>query len=272
MRAFAVALFCLVPGLAAGQELALTNVRNTYGELGGTRPDTKFLPGDVVYIAFDIENISVAADGGCKYSMGMSVNDKAGKPTLAQAPADREDIIPLGGNKLPARAYVTLGLDMPPGEYTVSVDVTDKNKPGAKKTLTRKFEVLKKDFGIVAVITTADIGGQVMVPTTGVVGQSIWVQFGIVGFARDPKTKQPNIECEIVFLDDKGQPTVKKPKTDTLNSGVEEAAEGFASKFMVPFTRAGKFVARIKATDKVANKSYTFDLPVAAVPPATDVK
>ena len=136
MRAFAVALFCLVPGLAAGQELALTNIRNTYGELGGTRADSKFLPGDVVFVAFDIENITVAADGTCKYSMGMTVNDKAGKPTLKQDPAEREDYIPLGGNKLPARAFVTIGLDMAPGEYTVNVDVTDKNKKMEEKKKT----------------------------------------------------------------------------------------------------------------------------------------
>jgi hypothetical protein len=34
----------------------------------------------------------------------------------------------------------------------------------------------------------------------------------------------------------------------------------------VPFTRVGNFKLRIKATDKVANKSYTFDLPLAALP------
>ncbi len=268
MRAFAAALLCLVPGLAAGQSLALTNVRNTYGELGGTRPDTKFLPGDVLFVAFDIENITVGADGTCKYSMGMDVVDKAGKPTLKQDPQDREDYLPLGGSKLPARAFVTIGVDMAPGEYTMSVKVTDKNKAGASQTVTRKFEVLKPEFGIVAVYTAADPNGQISAPTTGIVGQAIWVHFGIVGFKRDPKTKQPLVELEITFLDEKGQPTLKKPITDKRDSGVEEDKPAFASRYLLPFTRAGRFVMRMKATDKVAGKSYTFDLPVAAVPPA----
>src|SRR5205823_12152705 len=117
----AAALVCLAGAQVRGQELALTNVRNTYGELGGTRPDSKFLPGDVLFVGFDIDNITVSAEGVCKYSMAMSVVDKAGKPTLKQDPAEREDYIPLGGNKLPARAFVTVGLDMPAGEYTMSV-------------------------------------------------------------------------------------------------------------------------------------------------------
>ena len=264
-----VALFaCLVPGVAAAQELALTNVRNTYGELGGTRPDSKFLPGDVVFVAFDIEHITVGPDGTCKYTMGMAVTDKDNKPTLKQDPAEREDYLPLGGNKLPARAFVTIGLDMAPGEYTMAVTVTDKGKAGATKTLTRKFEVLKKEFGIVSVYTTADPNGTISVPTTGIVGQSIWVQFGIVGFERNKMTKQPIVEVEIVFLDETGKPTLQKPITDKRDSGVDDKLEAFPSRYLLPFTRAGKFTMRMKATDKVANKTYTFDLPVAAVPPA----
>src|SRR6188508_273852 len=92
---FAVAVLAgFGPSFAAGQGLALTNVRNTYGELGGTRPDSKFMPGDVVFVAFDIENITVGADGTCKYTMGMAVNDKNNKPTLKQDPAEREDYLP----------------------------------------------------------------------------------------------------------------------------------------------------------------------------------
>jgi hypothetical protein len=120
----------------------------------------------------------------------------------------------------------------------------------------------------VSVYTTADPNGTISVPTTGIVGQSIWVQFGIVGFARDKTTKQPIVEVEIVFLDETGKPTLQKPITDKRDSGVEDKMEAFPSRYLLPFTRAGKFTMRIKAVDKVANKTYTFDLPVAAVPPA----
>lgn len=266
-KAFAVVLLTgIVPASAAAQELALTNVRNTYGELGGTRPDSKFMPGDCLFVAFDIDNVTVGAEGTCKYAMGIVVSDKNNKEKLKQDPTEREEYLPLGGTKIPARAFAMIGLDMEPGEYTMTVTVTDRNKAGAVKTLTRKFEVLKKDFAVVSVYAAADPNGTISAPTTGIVGQSIWVQFGIAGFARDPKTKQPVIEVEINFFDEAGKPTLKKAIVDKIDSGIEDKFEAFPSKYLLPFTRPGKFVMRIKATDQVAKKTYTFDLPLAAVP------
>ena len=44
--------------------LSLSNERITFGgEFGPTRPDTKFLPGDIVFIAFDINNLKADAQG-----------------------------------------------------------------------------------------------------------------------------------------------------------------------------------------------------------------
>jgi hypothetical protein len=262
-----VALALSVVG-AQAQGLKISNIRNTYGEIGGTRPDSKFLPGDVLYVGFDIENITINAEGGAKYAMAMEVTDKNNKSIFKQDPAEREDFAPLGGNKLPARAFITLGLDMEPGEYTMKVVVTDKGKANAQETITRKFEVLKKDFGIVSVYTSVDDAGRIPAPTTGIVGQSIFVQFGVVAFARDPKTKQPTVDIEIMPLDEAGKPTLQKPIAFTQKMGVIEDAEAFPLRVMVPLTRAGKFTVRLKATDKISNKSYTFDLPVAAVPSA----
>src|SRR5262245_22027514 len=90
--------------------LNLTNVRNTYGELGGARPEGPLLPGDVLFVAFDIEGIAIDPAGKVNYTMAMEVQDKDGKPIFKQDPADKSDFVPLGGPKLPARAFVTVGL------------------------------------------------------------------------------------------------------------------------------------------------------------------
>src|SRR5207248_1050493 len=68
----------LAPSQPAGA-LSLKNVRVTYGELGAPRNDDKLLPGDLYFIAFDIEGIKVDAAGKVSYSMAMDVTDKAGK-------------------------------------------------------------------------------------------------------------------------------------------------------------------------------------------------
>ena len=265
----------LAPAQAGG--LQLTNVRNTYGELGGTRPEGKLLPGDVLFVGFDIEGIAVGPEGNVDYTMAMEVLDKNNKPIFKQDPAQKKDFLPLGGNKLPARAFVTIGLDQQPGEYTLKLTVTDNGSRAgtgkASQTLTRKFEVAPPQFGIVSVYTSVNEQGSIPASTTGTVGQSVFVQFGVVGFDRasDPKDakkpKQPNVTIEMTPLDEKGQPTLPKPLSYTMEAGVDEKEGGFTMRFLLPLTRVGKYTIRLKATDNLSKKTASFDLPITVVPP-----
>ena len=261
-----VAALALAPAQPAGS-LALTNVRNTYGELGGTRTDSRLLPGDVLFVGFDIDGITVDAEGKVGYTMALEVTDKAGKLIFKQDPAEKSDFVPLGGTKLQGRAFITVGLDQPPGEYNLKVTVTDQ-KTKASQSLDQPFEVLPKGFGIVAVYTSVDERGQIPAPTTGIIGQSFFVQFGVVGFARSPDTKQPDVQVEMVPLDAAGTPTIEKAADFNLQGGVDEKDPGFTLRFLLPLTRTGKFTVRLKATDKIAGKTATFDLPIAIVPSA----
>ena len=262
-----VAVLALVPTQPPTASLNLTNVRNTYGELGGTRPETGLLPGDVLFVGFDIEGVAIDPAGQVQYTMAMEVQDATGKAIFKQDPAAKQDFVPLGGNKLPARAFITVGLDQPPGDYTLKVTVTD-TATKATRTLDRKFKVLPKDFGIVAVYTSVDPQGQVPAPTTGIVGQSVFIQFGIIGFGREPAKKQPNVVCEMVPIDESGKPTLQKPSVLTIAEGVDEKDPGFSIRFQLPLTKAGKYTIRLKATDKITGKTYSFDLPLAVLPSA----
>jgi hypothetical protein len=257
------AALCVAPAQPAG--LQLSNVRMTIGELGPARPDNKVLPGDILFVGFDIDGITVDPNGQAKYSMAMEVLDKAGKPIFKQNPRDLDDFVPLRGNKLPARAFVTVGLDQEAGEYTCKVTVTD-SASKASNSLTTKFQVLKRDFGVVSVYTSYDGGGAISAPTTGFVGQSLFIQFAVASFQRDPKTKQPNVELEYNVLDEKGQPLLAQPKKHTVDSGVEADKGAFPFGFPLFMNRPGKFTARIIARDKVANKESKYELPVTVLP------
>src|SRR5262249_56179194 len=103
-------------------------------------------------------------------------------------------------------------------------------------------------------------------PTTGLVGQTIFVQFSVASFQRDSKTKQPNVEFEFNVHDEKGQPTLGQPGKHFQNAGVPEDKGAFAMRFPLFMSRPGKFTLTIKATDKVANKTATYDLPVTILP------
>jgi hypothetical protein len=267
LYSFALAAALTAP--AQGGELKLTNVRMTVGELGPTRPSSRLIPGDILFIGYDITGLTIEPDGVAKYKMAMEVVDAANKSIFKQDPRELNDFIPLRGNSIPARAFVTIGLDQDPGNYTCRVTVEDP-KTKAKDTLSVKFEVAKRDYGIVAVYTTYDVEGKVSAPATGVVGQTIFINFSVATFQRDPKTKQPHVDFEFQILDEKGTPTLAKPGTHTQDdkslTKVDEKDGAFAMRFPLFMSRPGKFTARITATDRVAKKTATYELPVFILP------
>ena len=257
---------------AQGGALKLTNARITVGELGPTRPSAKVLPGDVLFISYDINGLTIEDDGVAKYKMSMEVINSEGKAIFKQDPRDLADFFPLRGNSIPARAFITIGLDQDPGAYTCKLTVEDP-KTKATDTLTQKFEVGKREFGIVAVYTTYDERGAISASTTGTAGQTIFIHFSVATFERDPKTKQPNVEFEFQILDESGKPTLPKPRKHTQDSKalqqVAENAGAFAMLFPLAMSRPGKFTVKITATDnteKGAGKKAVYELPVTVLP------
>jgi hypothetical protein len=268
------AALCSAPAQtpAAGQPptggLKLDNVRMTVGELGPPRPSPRLLPGDILFVAFDIVGLSIEPDGMAEYTMAMEVTDGAGKLIFKQDPAKLVNFIPLRGNRMPARAFITIGLDQPPGAYSGKVTVTDP-KTKAPNSLSVKFEVLKRDFGIVAVYTSYEEGGRMPAPTNGQVGETRFIQFSVASFQRDPKTKQPRVEFEFNVLE-KGQPTLAKPSRHVQDekspNQVDEKEGAFTMRFPLYMSRPGNFTFQVTATDKVANKTAKYELPITVLP------
>jgi hypothetical protein len=284
-----VALFAalsMAPGQGQSGALTLSNPRITYGELGSNRPDNKLLPGDIFFLSFDIEGIKVSTEGRVKYGMAMEVFDAAGKSIFKQMPVERDDFLPLGGTKLPARAFVSVGVEQPAGTYTCKVTVSDQSDKdkAVSKTIEQKFEVLPRGFGIVQLYTSSDDQGKIPSPLVGVSGQSIFVHFAVIGFdreatkaeppkdpkAKQPASKQPNLTIEMVVYDKDRQPTLSKPTVkqvpDEADGKVDENVIGVPMRFLVPLNREGGFLIELKATDKISGKSTKVYLPLRVFP------
>ena len=268
-----VALFAaltMTPGQGAG--ITLSNPRITYGELGANRPDNKLLPGDIFFLSFDIDGIKVSDAGRVKYSMAMEVTDAAGKSVFSQPAVERDDFMPLGGTKLPARAFVFIGPQQPTGTYNCKVTVTDQSNKEApvSKSIDQKFEVLTKGFGIVQLYAAADQDGKIPAPLVGVAGQALFVHFAVTEFGRDPGSKQPNMTIEMVVYDKDRQPTLAKPTVkqvpDEADGKVDEKATGVPMRFLVPLNREGGFLIQLKATDNVTKKTSLVYLPLRVFP------
>jgi hypothetical protein len=255
--------FSSTQALCETGKLTLTNIRATYGLLGPPRADARLLPGDTLCLDFDIEGVTVAADGKVQYSMSLEARDAKGKVIYRQNATDQEALASLGGKFVPAQAHLDIGRDQPAGAYTVKVTVTDR---AAKHTqsFTHKFQVLPAEFGIVQLKTTSDPNGTVPAGLVGA-GQSIWVNFAVVRFDRAKTRKQPNVQFEMRILDASGKPTLAKPETGVINQGVPVNDKLLGGQFPISVNRPGKFIVKLKAVDKVAAKSATVSFPLTVL-------
>ena len=251
----------------AGQ-LSLTNARVTNGMFGVERKEpVKLVVGDSFFLAFDIENLQVGPDGRASYSLGMTLSDKAGKPHYKQEPTELEALLSLGGSSLPGNAEVLIGLDTAPGEYTLEVTITDR-RAKVSKTLSKKFELLPKDFAIVRLQTKMVVGNNAApAPRIAVPGQELLLTFSTMGFGWDKAKKQPNMLVEMSILDDTGKPTLEKPFTAT-NDVVPADALSLGWTFFLKLNRPGKFTVNLKATDRTAtDKVSQVSVPITVVDP-----
>src|SRR5262245_46632117 len=247
--------------------IELTNDRLTFGgEFGPTRPDNRYLPGDLFYMAFNIEGLKPDSQGKVTYVMGMVVtHDQSQKVIFESKPAEQPIILPLGAQRLPCRAFLLLGLDLK-GNYTCRLTVADK-ATGTTKTIEKKFVVLDPMFGIVAFHTTFDKDGSLAAPMGGVAGQSLWLHFVTVGFARDPQSKQPHNQVEMRVFDLRtGQPAAGEPLVYEIKNGVKDDVSGLDWDLPLPLNQPGRYRVQLVATDKLAPTrppyKITFDVDV----------
>jgi hypothetical protein len=238
--------------------LKLTNERLTYGTLGPTRTDGKFLPGDIFSMTFDIEGLKPLAGGKVSYSLGFQVTDAKGKLFYGEDPRDLETILHLGGNKVPASPFVVLPTDMAAGTYEFKMTVKDR-VGNASQTLTKKFEVLPRAFGLVALQIS---NGQIQTPPLGVAGQDLFIHFVVVGFERDKAKKQPNVLLEMSILDANKKPTLDQPVTGNFGETIGENHVAVPTYFLLKLNRTGNYTVQLKATDQVTKKTATLTIPM----------
>jgi hypothetical protein len=215
-------------------------------------------------LEFDIEGITVAADGKVLYTMSLEAVDAKGKVIYRQKPTDQEALASLGGTAVPGLARLDVGLDQPAGDLAVKVTVTDRaNKQ--TQAFTQKLQVLAADFGIVQLKVTSDPEGTVPAGPVGV-GGTIWVNFAVVKFGRDKTKQQPNVQFEMRILDENGKSTLAKPDTGVINQDVAAGDSLLGGQFLVSANRPGKFVVELKALDKVAGTSAVASFPLTVLP------
>jgi hypothetical protein len=234
-------LLGLIPAMAPAIEIK--NVRPSYGPLGPARTVTKFLPGDVVFMTYDIHALAVDKTGKAVYETKLEFLD-AKEMQLFERKTPNEVIPSLAGARMPGDLHLIIGKDFNPGKHTVRLTVTDKlaNKSAS---LVYAIEVLPKGLGFIGVLA----------PAVGLTGQSYVAEWGLVGFVPDAKTKLPKVDIAIRVLDQNDKPVVPEtkillPNDLPLGAGADKMLELVPLSFPLQLNRPGQFYLDIVAIDK----------------------
>lgn len=261
-----IALLSTLSVCPSQADLSLTHVRSTHGLLGPQRANETLSPGDILFVCFDIEGISVDDDGKARYSTVLEVNDAGGKVLFKQVPKESDAKVSLGGNRIPAYAQISVGLNAPAGDYGYKITVKDLIS-GKEQSVKGSAKVIAKDFALVRTSVSMDVEGQY--PAVAFAnGQGVWVGCSAVGFERDRTSKQPNVTFEIRVLDESGKPIDKKPTTNTNNKDVPENGLAIPMGFSLMLNRPGKFTVELSANDQISGKKAKTSFPIT-VQPAT---
>jgi hypothetical protein len=258
---------CIVMLLPAAQDgsLELVNPRTTYGYLGAPRPKEGMLPGDTAHFTFEIKNLKLDEAGKAFYSIAIEIRDADGKLFFEQKPYNAVARNFFGGATLPCSAHVDVPYDAKPGVVDWKVTVQDRTTKKSA-TLAGKGKILPADFGIARVGLFADADTRVPMSAVGVVGDSAYLHFSTVGFARDKDKKQPDVHVSMRILDEQGKPTMARPITGKIDANVPPDAQHLPMLFGLTLNRAGRFTVEVTAEDKIAGKTSRISYGLRVLP------
>jgi hypothetical protein len=247
-RLLVLALFALgfLPSVSSAVDIK--NIRPCYAPFGATRLDSNCLPGDTLFITFDIEGLAIdPKTGKANYDTVLELLD-ADKKVLFKNTSMNEVRPQLGGTRMPGQLDLFTGVKRPPGRYTVKLSVYDKvGKDG--KAFNYAFVVVPEAFGFIGVSA----------PAIGFYGQQYATGFAIVNMALDAKKKEPNVDVKFRILDDTGKevaPPVQMAAPRDLPENIElQKLNLWPVSFPVYLNRVGRFTIEIEATDKIAGKN-----------------
>jgi hypothetical protein len=244
----------LLPSLSGAVDIK--NIRPCYAPFGATRYDTNCLPGDVLFLTYDIENLVLDKNGKASYVTILELLDAQGK-SIFKKETENEVVPQLGGTRMPGDLHVIMGPQQAPGKYSIKLTVHDKLGKDAK-AFSYGFNVIAPQFGFVGVSA----------PAVGFPGQHYVTGFALVNMTLDAKNN-PNAEVTIRILDDKKAlvtPAVKMLLPRDMPENTDLTKANFVPlTYPVYLNRVGRYTIEVLAADKNGNKTAELRYPLTVL-------
>jgi hypothetical protein len=260
-RSILTLVFVLLLGSTVQAKLEMANVEAAYGPAGPRRPSNVYYMGDEILIRYTLNGVRANANGEVDVSIALQMTDPDGKVLFAKT-VPTKAVIALGGGSVPGTATATLGTGLKPGKYRLGVTATDK-LTGETASFQNEVTFAKPIFTSVSQRFYMDPEGKVPAPVGGIVGQTLYYRFGLIGFDRAKGRIETRMDLEIV--DDQGKPVLAKPSRTLFKNEDPDAIRRILqvsySGSMV-LNRSGKFGLKFTFTDVAGGQTSHFDVPL----------
>lgn len=253
----ALALFVLGVCVAPAAAVDVTDVRATKGPMGAKREDNKYLPGDMLFLYFEIKDLQLDPKDSmaAKYQTTLEILDKEGKVVFKEQ-TPMQKIILLGGTQIRSNAFAVLGTGQEAGKFKARLTVNDVNA-NQKKEVFHEFEVLPAGFGLI----------QPNTPAVWFAGLDYTVSFSLVGMKRN-KDKLPDVNMTLSVLDEAGKSVLAKPWEFNVQIFHTPPGNDLTIKDVAPvvFTfflnKAGTYTIQVDAVDEISKEKRQMKFPL----------
>jgi hypothetical protein len=251
----------------AAAQLEIRDIKAAYGPLGPERTSLAVVPGDEIVFRYMIAGIRTDEAGRFQGELRLRLTGPDNKVLLDNKQA-MGGVLALGGQMLPGTAQVSFAPDMPPGDYNLSVTISDKLGAGSA-SFERKLTCTKPALALVRLRFSQDEAGDIPSVAGGILGQTLHIQYKAVGFART-RTKL-GVVFTLQALDTEGKPLMPQPMRVEFSSDdaaqIADLDDFVDFKGLLTLHRVGEFRLHLSVTDVVSKQKAEFVTPLRVTAP-----
>ncbi len=233
-------------------KLTLT-MQPTFGALGPVRHSARYSPRDHLYVRIHCSGLTQDRDGKVNFGVRMSLR----LPTGQEVPMQQVNLGTVSywrENHFSLPYHLPLELNQAPGAYTLICKVLDQYA-ATDVTCEMPFEVQPMQFALLGPLFYFDNEAKVPAGPSGIVGQKLFVNIGVVGHLVQPK--QSKVLARMHLLDAQGK-TIHEIQSEPMT--LAEPVLGFAISF--DLLKAGEFTMRFTVVDELANRTLHTEVPL----------
>jgi len=231
----------------------------------------KFVPGETVYVSFDVENYARTKEESVSISWIVDAADPKGVSIIPPAPGKKEaNLVPEDKDWLPRiRQAIAVPSPAPGGDYSVHIQLTDQNSKQTAVADT-KFTVSGPELPPVKALELRSFGfyrtedaPEALMTATYSSGDTMFARFQIAGFKYGPQNA-----IEVTYGISIAGPDGKVLYTE--DPAVEEKSASFYPRPYIdsnmnlslkPGTKAGEYTLIITAHDKIGHQNVDIRKP-----------